>query len=423
LGCVPPLAELRQVLVEAFAEHLGLAPQWGEATEFEETLAARLHADQFGTEEFVSQLDAPADEADLVSATLVRRGGTLRADLRLEGPGRGRIREALLTGDFFMSPARAVLDLEASLRGLAVAEAGAAVEAFFARKACEAPGLKPLEFREVIERALARIALRAAGRELRGHWRGPPPAEAPTLVFLHDALGSVRLWRDFPDQLVRSTGCGALLYDRWGSGESEPLAPPYSRDYLLEEALDSLPEVLARTGVGEAILVGQSDGASIALACAGAMPERVRGVIALSPHLFREARTLAAIARQIADFEDGDLKARLARHHGARTEALFARLVEVWTAEGPGAGWGLEPYVSRVRCPVLAIQGEDDEFFSAAQLEALERLLPGRIERLRIAGSGHYPLHEARAEVLAASIAFVRAATRPARSASTGISS
>ena len=100
----------------------------------------------------------------------------------------------------------------------------------------------------------------------------------------------MRLWRDFPEQLVRSTGCGALLYDRWGSGESEPLAPPYSRNYLLEEALRSLPEVLAQTGIRQAVLVGQSDGASIALACAGNFPERVRGVIAMSPHVYREEK-------------------------------------------------------------------------------------------------------------------------------------
>jgi len=248
--------------------------------------------------------------------------------------------------------------------------------------------------------------MKVQGRELRGHWRGP---RTPTsLVFLHDALGSVRLWRDFPDQLVRATGCGALLYDRWGSGESEPLSRPYSPDYLLDEALHALPEILEQTRTREAVLIGQSDGASIALACAGAFPQRVRGVIALSPHLFVEAKTLAAIGDQIADYERGDLKARLARHHGARTDALFARLVEVWTAKPAGAGWGLEEHVARVRCPVLAIQGEDDEFFSAAQLEALGRLLP-QLQVLRISGSRHYPMHQARNEVLAAAIRFVRA--------------
>ncbi len=424
LGRVPPLEEIQAALLEGFREELGLDPQPGVATAFEEALAARLHEGQFGTEAFVRLLDAPAAEAAQVTASLVRKGGALRADLRLEGPGAGRIREALITGDFFVSPPRAVFDLEAALRGLAVEEAGAAVEAFFARGECELFGLSALDFRDVVESALGQIRLRAAGHELRGHWRGPRPSQAATLVFLHDALGSVRLWRDFPDQLVRATGCGALIYDRLGSGDSAPLEPPYAPDYLLEEALRSLPEVLERTGVREAILVGQSDGASIALAHAGAFPGRVRGVIALSPHLFREERTLAEIRDQIRDFEHGDLKARLRRHHGARTEALFARLVEVWTAAGPGAGWGLEPYVARLSCPVLAIQGQEDEFFSQAQLQALSRLLPGRLEIFRIPGSGHYPLHQARNEVLAAAIRFVRAALRPtpASPANTGVS-
>jgi lipoate-protein ligase A len=421
LGGAPPVGEIHEALLAGFREHLGIEAQWGEATAQEEALARRLHDEEYGTEEFVRGLDAPGSEPGLVSATQVRRGGTIRADLRLEGPPPGRIREALLTGDFFAAPPRAVFDLEAALRGVAVPRAGEAVEAFFARTPCELVGLSPLDFREVVESALAQITLQAAGHELRGHWRGRRES-APTLVFLHDALGSVRLWRDFPDQLVRATGCGALLYDRWGSGESAPLAPPYASDYLLEEALRALPEVLEKAGVREAVLIGQSDGASIALAHAGAFPARVRGVIAMSPHLFREQKTLDAIRAQIADFERGDLRARLARHHGANTDALFARLVAVWTAEK--VEWNLEPHVASVRCPVLAIQGEDDEFFSAAQLEALARLLPGRLETLRIPGSRHYPLHEARNDVLAASIRFIgslkASGTRSPRAAAGG---
>ena len=411
LGRVPPVAEIQAALLEGFREHLDLEPDRGEITDHEERLARRLHDEQFGTDEFVRSLDAPAEERDLASATLVRKGGTLRADLRLE---RHHIREALITGDFFLSPARAVLDLEAALRGVAVADAGAAVEAFFARTPSELVGLSPLDFREAVESAAAQITFHAAGHELRGHWRGG--RGEPTLVFLHDALGSVRLWRDFPDQLARATGCRVLLYDRWGSGESEPLSRPHSSDYLLDEALRALPEVML--SVGDAVLIGQSDGASIALAYAGNFPERVRGIIALSPHLFVEAKTLAAISEQIADYQRGDLKARLARHHGARTEALFERLVEVWCAKRAGAGWGLDPYVARVRCPVLAIQGEDDEFFSAAQLDLLGRLIPG-LEVARIPGARHYPMHQARNEVLAAAIRFIQRATR----ASTGISS
>jgi lipoate-protein ligase A len=411
LGRIPPVAEIQEALLWGFREHLGLEAEWGEPSDYEETLARRLHDSEYGTEEYVHLLDDPGTEPAQVSATLVRKGGTVRADIRLEGPQRDRIREALITGDFFISPARVVLDLEASLRGVFASEAGAAVERFFRKTGCESPGLAAADFRDVVETALRQISVRANGHELRGHWRGPGPSQAPTLVFLHDALGSVRLWRDFPDQLVRATGCGALLYDRWGSGESEPLGPPpYSKDYLVEEAVSALPEVLERTGVREAILIGQSDGASIALAHAGAFPARIRGVIGMSPHLFGEPRTLETIRNQIHEYEHGDLKARLRRHHGSRTERLFARLVAVWDGAAPGVRWGLEPYVERVRCPVLAIQGEDDEFFSAAQLDAIEELIPGRLERLRIPGAAHYPLHQARNDVLAASIRFIRAA-------------
>jgi len=144
----------------------------------------------------------------------------------------------------------------------------------------------------------------------------------------------------------------------------------------------------------------------------GALGDRVRAVVALSPHLYREARTLEAIRAQIRDFEAGDLRSRLQRHHGAKTDALFERLVEVWTAPRAARGWGLDDLVARVRCPVLAIQGEDDEFFSAAQLDALARLVP-HAQRLRLAGCGHYPHLQARREVFAAIRDFVRRRVAP----------
>jgi lipoate-protein ligase A len=416
LGRVPAFEEVQAALLAAFREVLGVEPQWGEISAFEEALAERLHASEFGTDAFVASLDAPETDETLVSTTLTRRGGTLRADIRLEGPGRERLREVLITGDFFMTPPRALYDLEAALRGRPASDAGAEVEAFFARSGCDVIGLAPRDFRDLVEAALSQLSLQAAGRSLRGHWRGPGPEAAPTLVFLHDALGCARLWRDLPERLAQSSGCGALVYDRWGSGDSAPLEPPFAREYLLDEALISLPEVLAQAQVREAVLVGHSDGAAIALAYAGRHPERVRGVIALAPHLFRETRTLHAIAEQIADFRHGDLHARLRRYHGAKTEALFARLVETWTAGAPGEGWGLEPHVRGVRCPVLAMQGEDDEFFSAAQLEALAALLPGRVQALRIPHCGHYPQHQARKPVLAALTAFLRTLGAPADS-------
>jgi len=409
LGRTPSLDEVYAALLTGFREELGFRPRWDSATEYEENLATALYEREFGTEDFVHLVDAPEAEEGLVSATLVRRGGTLRADIRLEGPGLSRIREVLLTGDFFVTPPRTIFDLEARLRGRATAEVGSVIDGFFASTECDLVALAPADFREVVDRALRQLTFRADGHVLRGHWRGPAPGTLPSLVFLHDALGSTRMWSDVPDQIVRATGCGALIFDRWGSGDSEPLALPHHRDYLLREALRVLPEVLAQAKLKDVILVGQSDGASIALAFAGAYPELVRGVVAISPHLFREPRTLDAIRAQISDFRQGDLKARLQRHHGRKAEVLFERLVEVWTADDAAAGWGLEPYVAGIRCPVLAIQGENDEFFSERQLEALRACAPGSVEVRKIAECGHYPFIQARGATLAAVTQFIRA--------------
>ncbi len=397
---LPPLETIYATLVDTFAERLGFDPAWGALTEDEETLARRIYAEEIGTDEYVARLDAQEPDVSLVSATLNKRGGAIRADVRLEGPGLARVREVLVTGDFFVTPPRAVFDLEASLRGLSATALPAAVDAFFARTACDMVGLAPADFREAIEAALGQLALQVRGRLVRGHLIGTPRADAPTLVFLHDALGSVRLWRDIPERLVRETGLAALVYDRWGSGDSEALEPPFAHDYLRLEALEALP-------IREAILVGHSDGAAIALAFAGAHPERVRGVIALAAHLFREPCTLVEIREQIADFEQGDLRARLARYHGAKTDILFRRLVDLWTAD-PHPGWGLEPLVAGVRAPVLAMHGADDPYFTTAQLDAVGRLVQGPFERLVLPRARHMPHLEARRAVLEAAARFIR---------------
>jgi lipoate---protein ligase len=403
---LPDLATIYQALLDGFAEGLGIAPEWGAVSRFEEALAGRLHDDELGTDAFVEMLDAPEVDDTLVSASLDRRGGSLRADIRLEGPSRGRIREALITGDFFVTPPRVVFDLEASLRGLETGEAGNAVDAFFSRTRAEFLSLGPADIRAVVEAALRQLSIVAAGRRLRGHRIGALADAAPSLVFLHDALGCARLWRDVPHRIAAATGCDALVYDRWGSGDSEPLQRPFSSRYLLEEALLSLPDVLRETRLRRPVLIGHSDGAAIALAFAGAFPDQVRGVVAIAPHSFREARTAAAIADQIADFERGDLRARLARYHGWKTDDLFRRLVEAWTACGP-ASWGLDPYLERIRCPVLAIQGTEDEFFSRAQIEMLSALCPVPIESLYLPDCGHAPHHQAAKPLIAAVTRFI----------------
>ena len=406
---LPDLPTIYAALLAGFAEGLGIAPAWGEIGAAEEDLARRLHDEEIGTDASVEMLDAPEPAANTVSASLTRRGGTLRADIRREGAHFERIREVLITGDFFVSPPRLIFDLEAALRGIVCADAPAAVEAYFARNTTDLLSLTPGDFRDVVEAALHQLALTVDGYVLRGH-RIKPAAAAPTLVFLPEGLGCVRMWRDFPERLARATGLSALVFDRWGSGDSDALTRPFERDYLRREAPDYLPGVLDAARIGDALLIGHSDRAAIALTFAGAFPQHVRAVVALAPHLFREDKTLPAIAAQIADFEHGDLKARLARYHGSKTELLFARLVEAWTDPGRRS-WGLDDHVRRISCPVLALQGDDDEFFSPAQIEHLARLAPGRAESAALRDCGHVPHLQKPRAVDAAILAFIARVT------------
>jgi lipoate-protein ligase A len=160
---LPDLETIYEGLLSGFAEGLGIDPQWGAITPNEEALAARAYREEIGTDAYVAMLDAPAPSGNLVTASLTGKGGSVRADIRLEGPQGNRIREALITGDFFVTPPRVVFDLEASLRGLEVAEAGAAVEAFFARTQIGLLSITPADFRNVVEAALGRRAEAAAG--------------------------------------------------------------------------------------------------------------------------------------------------------------------------------------------------------------------------------------------------------------------
>lgn len=408
---LPDLSTIYQGLLEGFAEGLGIEPRWGEVTRHEEELADRLYRDEIGRDEFVEMVDAPEADENLVSATLTRRGGSLRADLRLEGPGRTRIREALITGDFFVTPPRVIFDLEAALRGVELNDAGAVTADFFAQTPAEFVTLSPSDIRDAVVAATQQLTFVAAGHVLRGHRIAAAQPQRPPLVLLHDALGCVRLWRDLPERLADATGCSVLVYDRWGSGDSAPLVPSCSAHYLREEALRSLPDVIKATGTQRPILIGHSDGAAIALTFAGAYPDQVAGVVAIAPHLFREQRTVEGIAAQIRDFEQGDLKARLARYHGGKTDRLFGRLVDAWTGDEP-RDWDIKGYVGRIRCPVLAIQGTADEFFTRAQLDALCELVPQQIETLLLNGCSHAPHQQATSAVVEAITRFIGRVSR-----------
>jgi lipoate---protein ligase len=408
---LPDLESIYRSLLEGFAEGLGILPQWGSVSAFEEELAEQLFRDEIGCDAFVEMLDAPEVDDAIVSASLTRPGGSLRADIRLEGASSRRIREVLITGDFLVTPPRTVFDLEAALRGAELAKAAAVVGEFWSGTSAEFLNLGAKDIQDVIAAAAGQLNFMAAGHRLCGQRIAAIRADLPPIVLLHDALGCIRLWRDVPEQLAAQTGCSVLVYDRWGSGGSAPLELPHAPQYLLDEALNSLPQVLAATQTDRPILFGHSDGATIALAFAGAFPHLVSGVVAIAPHLFREQRTVAAIADQIQQFECGDLKARLARYHGRRTELLFGRLVDAWT--GDQAPYGdIEPYVRAIQCPVLAIQGTEDEFFTCAQVNALCALVAASVEACYLPGCGHAPHHQAADVVIGTAARFIARVAR-----------
>lgn len=255
--------------------------------------------------------------------------------------------------------------------------------------------------------ATARAAMRpgeirlAEGRLETGWW-GPGPEAAPTILLLHEGLGSLGLWRDFPARLAAATGWGVFAWSRFGYGGSDPVALPRPLDYLQREATGVLPQLLDAIGLRRGILFGHSDGASIAAIHAGACPDaRLQAVVLLAPHVFTEPMGLAGVAAMRERYATGDLRARLARHH-RDPDIAFHGWAGAWLDPRFPAAFDLLPLVRRIRLPVLAIQGEADEYGTPEQLHAIAREAPGPVELRLLPGVGHAPHAEAPEMVLAA---------------------
>ena len=249
--------------------------------------------------------------------------------------------------------------------------------------------------------------LTAAGRRLEAYWIGPPPGTSPTLVFLHEGLGSARAWLSFAESVAEATGCGALVYSRAGYGSSDPAAPPFPVRFMHDEARVVLPEVLDTTGITDAILVGHSDGASIALIhAAGSGAGRIRALILEAPHSFVEPVTVASIAALPERFQHGDLRRKLERLHCENTERIFRGWTDIWL-HPEFAAWSIEDLLPAVTCPVLVIQGEQDEYGTLRQVEAVAGKVQGPVETLLLPGCGHAPHRDRREETLAAIAQFV----------------
>ena len=255
-----------------------------------------------------------------------------------------------------------------------------------------------------------RARVRGRGIEVR---RIAGDAGLPTLVFLHEGLGSVSMWRDVPATVARASGAPVVVYSRLGHGRSDPVTLPRPLTFMQEEASGDLPALLAGID-GDVVLVGHSDGASIALIHAAEGDGRVRGVVAMAPHVFVEPMCVEAIARVAAAYrapsDPTDLRARLARHH-ADVDGVFRGWSGVWL-DPRFAAFDVRALLPRIAVPVLVVQGEADEYGTEAQVDAVRRLAGGPVDALLLARCGHSPHRDRPGETRAAIAAFVARVTR-----------
>lgn len=254
-------------------------------------------------------------------------------------------------------------------------------------------------------------------------------APYPELVFLHEGLGSVSHWKDFPERVAQATGSAVTVYSRYGCGNSDVLTEARKVRYMHDEALLALPELLTQLHIVNPILVGHSDGASIALIFAGGNAEgharfyngdylekhsgldgdagaKVSGLVLLAPHVFVEDLSVASIAQAKANFETTDLAEKLARHH-RDAECTFWGWNRIWL-HPDFREWNIEEYLPRITCPILAIQGLDDEYGTMAQVRAIARQSGGPVEILPLAQCRHSPQRDRLDLVLAAIAKFVK---------------
>lgn len=242
---------------------------------------------------------------------------------------------------------------------------------------------------------------------LEALWIGPEPDKAPTLVFLHEGLGCVALWRDFPARLAKITGYGALVYSRLGYGGSDLCPLPRPIDFMHHEGQVVLPDVIRQCGIRRHVLIGHSDGGSIALISAGSCPAPgLAGVVTLAAHVFCEEITRRSIEDARRRYLTEDLKARLAVYHGENTDCAFWGWNDVWL-HPDFVHWNIEEFLPAIQVPVMAIQGEDDPYGSVAQIHAIRDGKKSAVDVRMIADCGHSPHLECGDQVLSILREFV----------------
>lgn len=234
---------------------------------------------------------------------------------------------------------------------------------------------------------LTRRYAKVDGHRIEYQWIGENPEGVP-MVFLHEGLGSIELWRDFPPAVVAATGSAGLVYSRYGNGWSDPLSEPRRPDYMHVEALEVLPALIDRLVGSPPLLVGHSDGASIAVIYAGS-GYPVEGLVLLAPHVFVEDCSVAAIEAIRGDFLATDLAEKMAKYH-RDPAATFWGWNDIWLSP-QFRDWNIEAFLTTVSCPLVLVQGEEDDYGTSAQLDAIETGAAGPVERVMVAEARHSP--------------------------------
>lgn len=228
----------------------------------------------------------------------------------------------------------------------------------------------------------------------------------PTLVLLHEGLGCAAMWREFPDKLAAITGCRVVAGSRAGYGGSQAYAEARTPHYMHREAEEALPAFLSALGIERPVLIGHSDGGSIVLLFAGRFPDVPLGIVVMAPHEFVEEITLAGVRAARDVWHATDLPKKLTRYHHTRTEQVFLDWNDTWLSPA-FRNWNIEACLSDIRCPALAIQGEEDEYATLRQIDVIAELVPGT-RLLKLSPCGHSPHRDQEPAVLAALAEFVR---------------
>lgn len=249
--------------------------------------------------------------------------------------------------------------------------------------------------------------LRIAGKSLEFR-RIEGAIREPAIVFLHEGLGSIALWKDFPDRVCARTGCPGVVYSRYGNGFSEVLQGPRDARYMHSEALDALPELLAALDLHRPVLYGHSDGASIALIFAAAYPESVSALVLEAPHVFVEPLSINSISEIGKVFSEGMLRERMSRYH-ADVDRTFFGWNDIWLSD-QFRDWNITALLPKINAPMLCVQGVNDEYGTPAQIDAIADGVRGSVDRLILDRCGHSPHRDRAAYVEAAAAQWIREA-------------